>query len=325
MSRNTGPRRLVLACALLAALAGCGGTGFAGNPGDGGAPGPAGGAGSAAQGRATGPAGRYVALGDSYAAGPGVPTLTGNPLGCGRSSGNYPSQVQAVAHYAQFHDVTCSGATTAQMSRTQTTRAGSNPPQLNALTPDTTLVTLTVGGNDIGFSDIVARCLSTASGGGAPGRTSSGDTGSAPCRTYYTGGGRDVLAARIAGKAADVTAVVARIRQRAPGAALLIVGYPSVLPTRTGCAEAALSAGDLAYVDQVTRALNSMLRGVADRSGGMYVDTATSSLGHDICAPPGVRWIEGPHPVSPAAPYHPNALGMRNSANQVLRALHLIP
>jgi lysophospholipase L1-like esterase len=298
----------IVAAAVLAVVTGCGAPRPTGGPG----------AGSVVPGRAADPSGRYVALGDSYAAGPGVPTLTGNPVGCGRSTGNYPTQVQAVAHYAQFRDVTCSGATTAQMSRTQTTRAGSNPPQLDAVTPDTTLVTLTVGGNDIGFSDIVAHCLSTASAGRQAAT-------SAPCRSYYTAGGRDVLTARIDDAAADVTAVARRIRQRAPAATLLVVGYPSLLPPRNGCVEAPLSAGDLAYVDQVTRALNSMLRGVADHAGGVYVDTAASSAGHDICAPPGVRWIEGRHPVAPAAPFHPNALGMRNTADQVLRALHLIP
>lgn len=304
--RPTAAALCLLVVGALAAVTACGGAGTV--------PGPAPDAAGPAV-PVTNASGRYVALGDSYAAGPGVPTLIGNPLGCGRSSGDYPARVQAVAHYARFRDVTCSGATTGDMSRSQVTRAGSNPPQLDALTRDTTLVTLTIGGNDIGFTDILAHCLPPTTGNHA----------AAACRAHYTASGDDILAARIAAVAAKVTTVGKQVRLRAPTATLLIVGYPTLLPAQVACPEVPLGAGDLAYVQGVSRALNTMLHGVADHLGALYVDTATASVGHDVCAAPGTRWIEGRRPVSPAAPYHPNALGMLNSADQVLRTLHLVP
>ena len=261
------------------------------------------------------PAGQYVALGDSYVAGPGIPALSGVPLGCARSSNDYPALVAATAHFAFVRDVSCSGATTADMTHPQSTPTGPNPPQLGALGEQTTLVTLTIGANDIGFADIVAACLSR----------STDPTAGAPCRAHYSVAGGDVLAERIAASAAKVAATVEQIKARAPAAVVLIVGYPTVLGAAGGCPEAPLSAGDTTYLSHTLDALNSMLHAEADRSGAQFVDTATSSAGHSTCTPPGTRWGAGQHPTAPAAPFHPNALSMHNSATQILHALHLIP
>jgi lysophospholipase L1-like esterase len=258
------------------------------------------------------PHGRYVALGDSYVAGPGVPALTGLPLGCGRSSANYPSVVRAGAGLAVLRDVSCSGATTADMTAAQQTRTGPNPAQLDALSPDTTLVTLTVGGNDIGFSDILTQCL--ARSGDQP--------GGAACRAHFTRSGRDLLGARIAATAPKLAAVLRDIGRRAPAATLLVVGYPTILPgSGAGCPEAPFSAGDIAYLNRTFRALDGMLEQQARAAGDRFVDTAASSVGHDVCAPPASRWVEGRAPSSPAAAFHPNAAGMRNTGEQVLDAL----
>jgi hypothetical protein len=72
--------------------------------------------------------GEYVALGDSYVAGPGIPSTTGVPLSCGRSSNDYPSLVRAAVHASAFTDASCGGATTGNMTAPQTTRTGPNPP-----------------------------------------------------------------------------------------------------------------------------------------------------------------------------------------------------
>src|SRR5690242_3722986 len=95
----------------------------------------------------------YVALGDSYAAGPLIPAQNGSPAGCLRSDHNYPHLVAAADRAASFTDVSCQGATTGNMTQPQGVGLGTNPPQLNALSAGTTLVTLQIGGNDIGFSD----------------------------------------------------------------------------------------------------------------------------------------------------------------------------
>lgn len=105
--------------------------------------------------------GPYVALGDSYTAGPYIPHQTGTPLGCSRSDHNYPSVVAAELQLdpAEFQDMSCGGATIADLTQEQSTDDGTYPAQLSALSADTRLVTLGIGGNDIGFSSLVTQCV----------------------------------------------------------------------------------------------------------------------------------------------------------------------
>jgi lysophospholipase L1-like esterase len=129
------------------------------------------------------PKGPYVALGDSYTSGPNIPAQTGTPGGCARSDHDYPSLVaqELELKAADFRDVSCSGATIADLSTPQTTSDGVNPTQLSALSATTELVTLGIGGNDMGFSELITRCVAadifyTVTGGGKH----TGDD--APCR-----------------------------------------------------------------------------------------------------------------------------------------------
>jgi lysophospholipase L1-like esterase len=254
-------------------------------------------------GRESGQAPRsYVALGDSYAAGPLVPVQTGQPLGCLRSTGNYPSVVAETLGVADFRDVSCSAATTEHLTGPQNVPLGVNPPQLDALGPDTELVTVSIGGNDIGFGDIISECAR---------RSPLQPTGSA-CADFYTSGGTDELAQRIDDAAPQVAAVLGAIAQRSPEARVLLVGYPAILPDEgPGCFPVVpFSPGDVAYLRGVEKALNAMLSDEASGAGVHFVDTYTPSIGHDVCQLPGTKWIEGLVPTAPAAPVHPNALGM---------------
>src|SRR5919106_3402825 len=94
----------------------------------------------------------YVALGDSFAAGPLIP-LQIQPFGCLKSNNNYAHIAQRELRFAEFRDATCSGAETEDMTQPQGVTPGPNPPQFDRLDAETTLVTVTIGGNDIGFSD----------------------------------------------------------------------------------------------------------------------------------------------------------------------------
>ncbi|MGD9528054.1 MAG: GDSL-type esterase/lipase family protein, partial [Pseudonocardia sp.] len=109
----------------------------------------------------------------------------------------------------------------------------------------------------------------------------------------------------------------------APQARVLLVGYPALLPdTGPGCFPVVpFSAGDVDYLRGVEKKLNAMLAEQAAAAGADYVDTYTPSIGHDMCAAHGTRWVEGLIPTSPAAPAHPNAAGMRGMADAVLGAL----
>lgn len=249
----------------------------------------------------------YVALGDSYTSGPAIPVQV--DANCARSSSNYPSLVTARLRRTTLTDVSCAGATTTQMWQAQ----GTNPPQLDAVTKGTDLVSLQIGGNDIGFGTIIGTCAYVAA---------SAPTGS-PCRAYYNATGTDRLEAAIAETVPKITAVLADIHKRAPRADVVVVGYPDLLPdSGVGCRPAVPFAdGDFAYLRDTEKKLNAMLARQARAAHATYVDTYTPTIGHDMCTAPGVRWIEPLTPASPAAPAHPNALGEQAMAAAVLDRL----
>jgi lysophospholipase L1-like esterase len=214
---------------------------------------------------------------------------------------------------ASFTDVSCQGATTADMTRSQSVQLGTNPPQDNALSASATLVTLQISGNDIDFLGIIEHCTTL----------SLTDPFGSPCKDHYTAGGTDRLRAAIAKAAPKVAADLRGIHADAPNARVLVVGYPVILPNSgDGCWPLVPFAfGDVPYLRGVEQALNSMLAAVAAANDATFVDTYTASIGHDVCQPPGTKWVEGLIPTSLAAPFHPNALGEQEMARQVLAAL----
>jgi lysophospholipase L1-like esterase len=261
---------------------------------------------------AASPAGPYVALGDSYAAGPLIPNQL--DLSCVRSDHNYPALVAASLQVTAFRDVSCSGATTFDLTQAQLGFLLARvAPQLGALGPDTRLVTLSISGNDIGFADIVVTCAVA----------SLLNPFGAPCQGIYTAGGTDRLAAEVAAAGPRVAAVLQGIHQRAPRALVLVVGYPDILPTAgSGCWPfLPVAAGDLPYLNGIELALNGMLAREASLNRARYVDTYAPSIGHDACQAQGTRWVEGLIPTMPALPIHPNVLGMQATAAAVLAAI----
>ncbi|MDJ1137516.1 SGNH/GDSL hydrolase family protein [Streptomyces iconiensis] len=248
----------------------------------------------------------YVALGDSYTSGPGIPDQT--DANCARSSNNYPTLSAARIAPATFTDVSCGGATTEHMTAPQ----GTAPPQFDALKPETDLVTVGIGGNDIGFGGIVARCL--VLGKLAP--------YGAPCKASYSLGGTDALAARIRDNAAKIDEVLRGIHARAPKARVLVVGYPDLLPEDgTNCPRTvSLAKGDAPWLRDTEKRLNTMLAERAARGGAEYVDTYTPTIGHDMCKPPGTRWVE-PLVAVEATGFHPNAAGHQAMSGALLGAL----
>jgi lysophospholipase L1-like esterase len=251
-------------------------------------------------------AANYVGLGDSAASGPVIPNQIPAPLGCWRSDHNF-AHVVAPALGVSLKDVSCSGARTDHMWTSQDVFLGPNPPQLGALSADTQLVTLQIGGNDIGFGEIADRCT-TASPFGHP------------CQDAYVVNGVDQLAARIEAAAPKVAAVLDEIHERAAEAKVLVVGYAAIVPDRGyGCwPQVAIAWADVPYLRKTHKALNTMLHQQADAHGAEYVDAYTPSIPHDACRSSSVRWVEPTLPVNPAAPLHPNARGMRGVATAVL-------
>jgi len=252
----------------------------------------------------------YVSLGDSYTSGPLIPHATGHPALCLRSDHNYPSLVADRIGAASFTDASCAGATTGDMTGAQNLGLTKNAPQFDALKPDTTLVTLGIGGNDIGFGSIILTC----------GTLSATNPQGDPCEKKYTEGGDDQLAAKIDATGPKITKVLDGIRERSPHARVIVVGYPRILPASgPGCWPLVpVSAGDRPYLAGVEKKLNAMLERRAHDAGAAYA--VNYRTGHDLCEPPADKWVEGIIPTMPAAPVHPNAAGMRATASAVADA-----
>lgn len=256
--------------------------------------------------------GRYVALGDSYTAGPlvGPPTAEDAPLGCIQSINNYPHLIRPLTGLRDFTDVSCSGAETEDMLAPQGVTPGPAKPQFDALTAETKLVTLGIGGNDIGFSSIITDCISYLPWG-------------SPCKGKFVKNGVDQLAQRITAAGPDVGAVVRGIKQRSPLAKIFVVGYPDILPENgLGCWPILpVTSSDIKYLVTVEKNLNAMLKGQAESNGASFVDTYKPSLGHDACKGPLRRWIEPLVPTLPGAPVHPNTAGEAAMAAIVWQAI----
>lgn len=246
----------------------------------------------------------YVAMGDSYTAGPGItPVSPTAPADCGQSEANYPHLV-ASALRLSLTDVSCSGAKTEDFTVAQ---FPDQPPQFDALTPSTKVVTVGMGGNDGNlFGTLVAGC--TALDFGHP-------NSGAPCQEAFEGFVTKTREEDIAPQ----EAALAEIHVLAPRAKVFVVGYPEITPVNGYC-PAALpwTTGDLRWFNlDVQRRGNATLMREAIANNATFVDTFTPSIGHNVCEPVGVRWIEPLFGSLTGVPVHPNALGQEHDAIDV--------
>jgi len=209
------------------------------------------------------------------------------------------------------------------MTSSQRTDAGTNPPQLDAVKPETRVVTLGIGGNDIGFTSIVENCTAVSPNGPTK-------SGYQYCEDYYNRNGYDELARRIDETQPKVEDVLARIRAKAPGANVYLRDYPVVLPprdltlqsTREQCwPQMPVTYADIPYLRATQERLNAMLASAAANKGASFVATYPRSVDHNACSNPLTRYIEPLTPTSPAAPVHPNARGEAYMADVVSAAV----
>jgi lysophospholipase L1-like esterase len=257
---------------------------------------------------ATAGAASYVSLGDSYAAGPFIPNPL-LPLGCLKSDHNYPHL--AAPSIGPLTDPSCSGAKTDDMANPQNVDPdGPNPPQFNSLRAGTEVVSLTIGGNDIGFSEIAQSCITL-------------NPFSSPCLDKYNAGGKDQIAERIAATAPKVAAVLQGIHARSPNARVYVLNYPAIFPeTGSGCwPQMPVSFKDAPYLRAKQRELNAMIATQAANNGATLVSWYAASIGHDACKSSSVRWVEPLLPNNPSAPIHPNLRGMEGGASTLVTAV----
>lgn len=269
---------------------------------------------------AKGPA-RYVSLGDSWVAGPLITSPVGSPIDCGRSSENWPSLLAVELDVRQFVDVSCGGAKTDHLWEPQSTPLGGvAAPQLDAVTRDTTLITIGIGGNDVGFASTAIKCVNliTIPLGPPPfGR---------PCVERLTRGGVDRMAREIAETRPKVEKAIRHLRRRAPQAQIFLVGYPVALP-HDGVAcfpHLPILQPDVTYLRDKFLEMNAMLAKAAERTGVHFVDTYTPSIGHDACKAAGDAWVNSVGMDPNGIPAHPNGIGHRGIAAVVADAIRSV-
>jgi hypothetical protein len=249
----------------------------------------------------------YVSLGDSYVSGPFIlPFASGAPLECLQSARNY-SHLTAAALGLSLSDVSCSGATTENL--TTTAQYSDQPPQLDALSSGTQVVSVGIGGNDKGlFLNTLITC-------GAEDLVFPFGT---PCKATYG----HKLAEEIAEDGPVVGAALHKVHVISPSAKLFVVGYPDILPQSGNCwPTVPLTTGDVAYLNGVEKELNAMLSSEAAANSATYVDTYTPSIGHDACKSLSVRYVEPVLPESDAFSVHPNERGMEADASELETAM----
>jgi lysophospholipase L1-like esterase len=220
----------------------------------------------------------YVALGDSYTAAPFVP-VTDIAGGCLRSDANYPQRL-ADELGATVTDVSCGGATTADLTARQSVAGGraTVPPQLRAVGPATDLVTVGIGGND---GDLFARLATGCIGpDGRP---------LARCRPL---GAALADAVDVVGETGQrVTQALRAVHRGAPRAVVVLVGYPRLADAARSCAGLPLSAPDRAAVVRLERLLDTSLEAAAGAGGALFADLHTASRGHEVCSAD--PWVNG--------------------------------
>lgn len=266
------------------------------------------------------PGGEYVALGDSYASGFGVsPYESGTDVDggneCKRSTAAYPQLVgQRIGRTPAFH--ACSGARTGDLYQAKT--AWDEPAQLDALSQSTGVVTLSIGGNDAGFAQVLGDCI-----GGwriLPFITCSGDkqiTDRVDSAIDALGGTGEQDGIH------SYEQIMGDIASRAPNATVVAVGYPSFYSSqgRAGGIIPGRCEGvkkvDQRWITAKTNELNTALKAAALRHGYTFADPAGSFAGHELCGPSG-SWFYG---LFSDGRFHPTADGQTALAGTVVDAL----
>ncbi len=219
----------------------------------------------------------YVALGDSYSSGVGTRSYIDDGTECQRSTLAYPSLLAAQRGYALDFRA-CSGATVADVTNTQ----------LGALNGGTSFATISVGGNDAGFADVLTECA-------LPGWASDCDGAIDGAQNYIN----NTLPGSLSG-------LYGSIRSLAPNAQVVVVGYPRIFMGEDCNAATFFSPEEEARLNQTADLLNGLLSSVASSNGFGFADPTGAFIGHAVCDDP--EWINGlSNPISDS--YHPNATG----------------
>ncbi|MEU2302417.1 SGNH/GDSL hydrolase family protein [Streptomyces antibioticus] len=230
-------------------------------------------------------AGGYVALGDSYSSGVGAGSYISSSSSCKRSTKAYPYLWNAAHTPTSFTFAACSGAKTGDVLANQ----------LGGLSSTTGLVSITVGGNDAGFTDVMTTCV-----------TSSDSTCVSRINTA-----KAYVDSTLPGK---LDTVYSTIRSKAPNARVVVIGYPRFYKLGTVCV--GLSETKRSAINNAADYLDTALAKRAAAHGFAFGDVRTTFAGHEICS--GSSWLHSLNWLSIGDSYHPTASGQSGGYLPVL-------
>jgi lysophospholipase L1-like esterase len=228
----------------------------------------------------------YVALGDSYSSGVGAGNYIGSSGSCDRSTNAYPALWDAANQPASYVSEACSGATTATVLSSQ----------LSALSAATTLVSITVGGNDVGFSSVMETCVleSTSSCASAVNHAESLMTSQLP---------------------GELDGVLDAINADAPSARVVVLDYPDLYDLTRSSSCIGLSTADRTDLNNGANELDSQIQAAAARHGDVFADVRNAFSSHQICD--SSSWLHSVNFLDVSESYHPTASGQSGAYEPV--------
>jgi hypothetical protein len=218
----------------------------------------------------------YSALGDSYSAGVGTDDYISSSGSCDRSPEGYPSLFDTSHSVSNFNFVACSGAKTSDVLANQ----------LGGLSTSTNLVSISIGGNDVGFTSVMEKCIAE----GDSGCNSAVNAAKAQATSTLPGA---------------LDNVYSQIKAKAPNATVVVLGYPEFYQIGGSCS-VGLSDTSRGYINSGADTLDSVISTEAGKYGFHFADVRGAFSSHEICSSDwwlnSVTW-----PVTDS--YHPKAPG----------------
>ncbi|SDL98886.1 GDSL-like Lipase/Acylhydrolase family protein [Corynebacterium mycetoides] len=250
----------------------------------------------------------YVALGDSYAAMGSATGEKADPSFCAQSKDNYPNELAGMlGRSVEFVDATCQGSTTANIEgpRVVPEEDVSIEPQINQLRSDADLVTVSMGGNDIGFAEI-ARCINDMLSGS-----------DRNCAEEFA----LPLGQAMAELPTKLTDMHAAIREKAPGAVVVATGYSPLVSMEQQCAITDnIGREGVEWAVWLTAAINNLVKQSAEASGAIFALPEDVER-HTTCAVPKQRWVSIDGTDTNSYPAHPTPKGQHEMAETVTTVL----
>lgn len=227
----------------------------------------------------------YVALGDSYSSGVGAGDTSGS---CSQSPNAYPALWAAANSPASFTFAACSGATTSDVINSQ----------LSSLSTSTTLVSITIGGNDVGFASIMETCVLES--------TSSCESAVSTGENYANN--------TLPG---ELDTMLADIRSHAPNAKIVVLDYPDFYDLSVSLC-IGLSSADHQALDTGINDLDGVIQTAASDNGDTFADVRSQFAGHELCD--GAGWMNSVDIFDIDSSYHPTATGQEDGYLPVFTA-----